>query len=416
MKSEISVQQFMDDGRKGRTATQHSGRTISSLTRGLRDEQRPKPRVVLLTALRDDNPLHLVLNELHGVRLHYTVVPTVAMEGAFLRADVAGADVLISRPTDPFRLTPLAIARANRPLTAVSLGVEAEQYAAIRGLPGVRILNAPGGNLSGVAELGLLGAVLGKRPVHEAIRQVEEGRFTPETVTGADRIQGRTVAILGAGDLASRLPPLLQPYRPGRIVVWNRTMDKGRLLSVLSGVIGGPGTERVVRGRRATRILGSFEAEIEVEGVGGYENLPEAVSDADFVILALRTGAGVDGERGSLGLIDRTLIDCMKPGVVLVNIARASLVVPDAVLAGLRSGRIGCYFTDVVADAAEAQRDSRLCPIWSEYCRPRRSRSRRVSRLNLIVTPHVGARTITDFHATCTIAVNRLLEALRIRR
>jgi D-3-phosphoglycerate dehydrogenase / 2-oxoglutarate reductase len=90
----------------------------------------------------------------------------------------------------------------------------------------------------------------------------------------------------------------------------------------------------------------------------------------------LRTSDAVSlhlpGMPGAPPLLGATEIGAMKPGAVLVNTARASLVDLDAALAALESGRLGAVALDVWPQEPPDPGDSRLATP------------------GLLVTPHVG--------------------------
>jgi D-3-phosphoglycerate dehydrogenase len=70
-------------------------------------------------------------------------------------------------------------------------------------------------------------------------------------------------------------------------------------------------------------------------------SLDQLCAEADIVSLHLALN---DGTRGFL---DRARLEKLKPGVILVNTARAGLVNETALIDLVRSGHIGHYATDV---------------------------------------------------------------------
>lgn len=94
--------------------------------------------------------------------------------------------------------------------------------------------------------------------------------------------------------------------------------------------------------------------------------LDELLRSADAVSLHL------PGTRRASPLLGAAEIATMKPGAVLVNTARASLVDLDAVLAALRAGRLGAVAWDVWPSEPPDLVDTRIATP------------------GLLVTPHVG--------------------------
>ena len=101
------------------------------------------------------------------------------------------------------------------------------------------------------------------------------------------------------------------------------------------------------------------------DGVHGIDELPALLPDADVVILVIPL---TDATRG---LVDADFLARMKPGALLVNVARGPVVDQDALLAALTEGRVRAA-TDV-ADPEPLPADH---PLWSAP--------------HLLISPHVG--------------------------
>lgn len=142
------------------------------------------------------------------------------------------------------------------------------------------------------------------RRLHEHARAFDwrpSGRGTPER-----RLQDATVLIVGTGGIGRSLVPMLRPFGP-RIVAVNRS--------------GKP-----LKGAEAT------------EPTSG---LPHLLATADFVVLAAASTPSTKG------LIDRSMLEYMKDGAWLVNVARGDLVVTDHLVDALEAGIIGGAALDV---------------------------------------------------------------------
>lgn len=118
-------------------------------------------------------------------------------------------------------------------------------------------------------------------------------------------VQGSTIAIFGLGNIGS--------------AVASRALAFGANVRALR------------RRRTASRVDG-------VELVTGIEQL---VDGADHVVL---TAPATPATRG---IVDDAFLAAMRPGAHLINVARASLVVEDALRAALDSGHLGCASIDV---------------------------------------------------------------------
>ncbi|MEZ5093060.1 2-hydroxyacid dehydrogenase [Nocardioides sp.] len=141
---------------------------------------------------------------------------------------------------------------------------------------------------------------------------------------------------------------------------WPALADK-RVLIVGHGSIGAAVEER----------LRPFEVEVvrvasrAREGVHGVEDLPRLLPDADVVVLVVPL---TDATRG---LVSRDFLDTMRPGALLVNVARGAVVDTDALLVALRSGRVRAALD--VTDPEPLPPDH---PLWSAP--------------GVLISPHVG--------------------------
>ena len=86
--------------------------------------------------------------------------------------------------------------------------------------------------------------------------------------------------------------------------------------------------------------------------------------------------------RATAGLLDRAAFERMRPGAVLVNVARAAIVVEADLLWALRTGRLGAAALDVY-EPEPLPADSPLLGLD-----------------NLVTTPHIAAASADTFGAT----------------
>jgi len=127
-------------------------------------------------------------------------------------------------------------------------------------------------------------------------------------------------------------------------------------------------------GAAVERRLAGFEVELRRvswrarDGVAAVGDLPELLPGADVVILL----APVTQE--TIGMVDARFLARMKDGALLVNAARGSLVVTDALTEELRRGRLRA-----AVDVTDPEPLSPGHPWWSLP--------------NMLITPHVAAST-----------------------
>ena len=104
------------------------------------------------------------------------------------------------------------------------------------------------------------------------------------------------------------------------------------------------------------------------ERVVPHTRLREVLPEADALVLALPLTTE------TLHLLGRDELACMKPGAVVVNIARGGLIDEPALIAALQQGRLAGAGLDVVEHEPLAP-DS---PLWAMQ--------------NVLLTPHIGGR------------------------
>jgi phosphoglycerate dehydrogenase-like enzyme len=127
-------------------------------------------------------------------------------------------------------------------------------------------------------------------------------------------------------------------------------------------------------GQAVEQRLAGFEVEVRRvarrarEGVAPVSDLPALLPTADVVVIL----APVTAE--TIGMVDAGFLARMKDGALLVNAARGSLVVTDALVAELRQGRLRA-----AVDVTDPEPLSPGHPLWEVP--------------GLLLTPHVAAST-----------------------
>lgn len=234
------------------------------------------------------------------------------------------------------RLPADALAAADRLLCVGCFCIGTDQVdLAAAGSRGVPVFNSPFSNTRSVAELTLAEVVSLLRGLPEKSRQMHAGTWD-KSAAGAHEVRGRTLGIVGYGHIGSQV-------------------------SVLAEALG----MRVIYHDIAPRLpLGNARP---------VKSLADLLKEADAVTLHVPE---TDLTRR---LIAAAQLKRMKPGSVLVNNARGSVVDVDALAAALRSGHLSGAAVDVfpVEPAGAGE------PFDS----PLRGLS------NVILTPHIGGST-----------------------
>jgi phosphoglycerate dehydrogenase-like enzyme len=187
---------------------------------------------------------------------------------------------------------------------------------------GVLLCNGRGIHDTSAAELAVTLILSSLRGVPDFVRRQDQHRWHYEWRPG---LADKRVVIVGYGAIGEAIERRLTPFETD-----------------------------VVRVARTAR-----------PGVHAISELPELLPDADVVVLVVPL---TDETRG---LVDAGFLSRMKDGALLVNIARGPVIVEDALLAALDSGRITAA-VDVV-DHEPLPTDS---PLWAAP--------------GLLISPHVG--------------------------
>jgi phosphoglycerate dehydrogenase-like enzyme len=217
---------------------------------------------------------------------------------------------------------------------------------------------------------------------HCLVPEVVESNITVTSASGvlADQVAEHTLALL-TGVLRS-LPTFFRATQK-REFVRRPTRD---LHGATIGIVGFGGN-----GRRLAEVLRVFKGRIVatdmfpsdkpayVDALWPADQLDELLAVSDIVILAAPLTAA------TRGMIDAAALARMKPGAVLVNVARGPLAIESALVEALRSGRLAGAGLDVT----EIEPLPAASELWDLP--------------NVIITPHVGGQSasriddMTDF-------------------
>lgn len=169
---------------------------------------------------------------------------------------------------------------------------------------GISIARVPAYSPHAVAEHTAALILSLNRHIHRAYARVREGNFSLDGLLGFD-MHGRTVGIVGTGKIGLVL---------------------GRIMTGFG-----------------CRILATDPVPNEelVQLGGQYVSLPELLAASDIVSLHCPLTAE------TRHMIDAEAVERMKPGVMLINTSRGAVVDTRAVIAGLKSGKIGHLGLDV---------------------------------------------------------------------
>ncbi len=217
---------------------------------------------------------------------------------------------------------------------------------------GVLVLNSPTGNVVSAVEhtFAILFALL--RRVTVAAASLKEGKWDRAKFVGTE-LEGKTIGIVGLGQVGSRVATRANAFG-ARVIGFDPFLPAEK-----------------------ARELGAALVDFE-----------QLLREADIVTLH---ATATDSAKK---MMDEKAFASMKPGAVLVNVARGSLVDRDALYSALSSGRLGGAAIDVYD------------PEPPDFADP-------IFRMeNVVATPHLGASTQEAQERVASQTVEALREAL----
>jgi D-3-phosphoglycerate dehydrogenase len=204
---------------------------------------------------------------------------------------------------------------------------------------GIYVSNCPGKNSIAVAELTFALMLALDRRIAENVSDLRAGKWNKKEYSQARGLFGRTLGILGYGNIGQEVAHRALAFGM-RVVVWSRRFDRG------SGI-----------GDPVVTVVHS----------------PEAVADqADILTVHLALASD------TRNLVNRSLLDRLKPGAYFVNTSRAEVVDHEALADAVRSRGIRVAL-DVFAKEPAASTGEFTDPL--------------LTLPGVIGTHHVGAST-----------------------
>lgn len=175
---------------------------------------------------------------------------------------------------------------------------------------GLTIARVPAYSPEAVAEHTVALILALDRKIHRAYARVREGNFALDGLLGFN-IAGRTFGVIGVGKI-------------------------------------GLAVARVMRAFGCTVLAYDPKPDPDLQARGGrYVPLPDLLAQAD--IISLHCPLTPETRH----LIDPRAIKRMKPGVMLINTSRGAVIDTKAVIAGLKSGKIGLLGLDVYEEEGD---------------------------------------------------------------
>jgi D-3-phosphoglycerate dehydrogenase / 2-oxoglutarate reductase len=200
---------------------------------------------------------------------------------------------------------------------------------------GIAAFNAPFSNTRSVVEMAVSEMISLTRRLPDANRLMHQGVWN-KSADGAHEIRGRTLGIVGYGNIGSQLSVIAEAL--GMNVIFYDSAEKLAL-------------------GNATKM----------------DSLDALLREAHIVTLH------VDGRPGNSGFFGREQFDAMRHGALFLNLSRGFIVDVEALKEGLESGRIGGAAIDVFPEEPKKKGDPFISPLQGLP--------------NVILTPHIGGST-----------------------
>ena len=219
---------------------------------------------------------------------------------------------------------------------------------------GVRVENVPEASTQSVAELALAHILALARRIHIHKQLVQQGMWKKEN--GLE-LHGKTLVIIGFGRIGEKLAQL------------------GRALGM-----------KVIAHDLPELKEKALKLRVEFE-----EDLCRALSQADIISIH------VPLTPGTRHLINKSNINCIKPGAILVNTSRGQVVETEALLEALEKGILGAVGLDVL-----------------EHEPPRTEAELKLAEHpDVLITPHIGASTYEAQERIALLTAEKIIANLQ---
>lgn len=266
--------------------------------------------------------------------LHDVVTHASSLSPDALHDDLRGAQLVGIRSRTHLDSALLADAHDLRAVGCFCIGTNQVdlETAMMHGIP---VFNAPFSNTRSVAELVLGEAILLLRRIPEKNDRVHQGHWD-KTADGAFEARGKTLGIIGYGNIGSQVGTLAESA--GMRVVFH-----------------------------------DVEAKLPLGNARACTTLKELLAVSDVVTLH------VPGGKSTANIMNANTIGSMRPGSILINASRGTVVDIDALHAALQSGHLAGAALDVFPVEPKNQNEPLASPL--------------LGMRNVILTPHIGGST-----------------------
>lgn len=288
-----------------------------------------KIKIVLLEGVHQN-----ALDVLHAQGYHNIDYHKKALEGDALIAAIQDAHVVGIRSRT--QLTDAVLAQAPKLIGIFCFCIGTNQVdlqsAMRRGIP---VFNAPFSNTRSVAELVLGEIILLMRNIPQANAQVHRGQWE-KSAEGSHEVRGKTLGIIGYGHI-------------------------GTQVSVLAEALG------------MDVLFYDVDTKLPLGNARSCESLETLLAKSDVVTLH------VPEDDSTKNMMNAERLAQMKPGSLLINASRGTVVDIDALAQALQSGHVRGAAIDVFPVEPKSNQEEFVSPLRAFD--------------NVILTPHIGGST-----------------------
>jgi (S)-sulfolactate dehydrogenase len=271
-----------------------------------------------------------------------------------LHAEVAGADAIVVRNRTQVRGELLAALAKCRVIGRLGVGLDNIDVPGCE-VRGIEVVPATGANALSVAEYVIASAMLLLRGAYQSSAEVAAGRWPRTALSSGREIGGKTLGLVGFGSIGQLTARLAQGIGM-QVIAHDAMLDKVDPVFVKTGV--------------ACVGLDALTARADVVSL----HVPLVTSTRN--------------------LFDAARVATMKAGAVLINSARGGVVDEAALVAALRSGRLGGAALDVF--------ETEPVPAGSVFA----------GCPNLLLTPHIAGLSGESNERVSSLIAQRVLQAL----
>jgi D-3-phosphoglycerate dehydrogenase len=214
---------------------------------------------------------------------------------------------------------------------------------------GIKVVNAPNSNANTIAEHTISLLLLLQRNLYNAITMVKEGRWQERGTYVGDEVHGKTLGILGLGNIGKKVAKIADALGMN-IIYWSAQKEN----------VPYP-----------------------------YESLDTVLRTSDCISLHLPLTPETEN------LINAEALAKMKPMALLINTARGKIIDQKALNDALKNKKLGGFAADVLATEPPEKNESLI------------------KHPNTYITAHVGSLTTTTYTQMCVMTVENTLKILR---